>query len=85
MAVAIDVPELPLPESEDSLSGRLQIKVLISELGKPDHIEVLESTFPEHYAISLLNAFYQASYSPARLTGKPIKSWRSIEIMFSDE
>lgn len=83
MAVAIDVPELPLPDNEYALFGRLQIKVLINESGKADHIEVLESTFPEHYVASLLNAFYQANYSPARLTGKPIKSWRNIEIILS--
>lgn len=85
MAVAIDVPELPLPDSEYALSGSLQIKILINESGKADHIEVLDSSFPEHYVASLLNAFYQASYSPARLTGKPIRSWRNIEIIVSDD
>lgn len=85
MAVAIDVPELPLPDSEYALSGSLQIKILINESGKADHIEVLDSSFPERYVASLLNAFYQASYSPARLTGKPIRSWRNIEIIVSDD
>lgn len=84
VAFALDVPVLPLPTDERISSGMLRAKVLIDQNGKPDGIEVLETTFPEDYVSSLVRTFSQGVFRPAMLSGKPVKSWRLIDISFGD-
>lgn len=84
MAFVVDIEELPLPNGEQTPSGALYLKILISESGSADRIDILTSTLPEDYAATLVNSFYQARFSPARTAGLPVRSWRIIEIRFGD-
>lgn len=84
MAFVVDVEELPLPEGDQTPSGALYLKIMIGESGIADRIEILTSTLPEHYAATLVNSFYQATFSPARTAGLPVRSWRIIEIRFGE-
>jgi len=84
MAFVVDVGELPLPNSEGTPDGTLYLKVLISESGSADRIDIVKSTLPDDYAATLINSFYQARFSPARMAGLPVRSWRIIEIRFGD-
>lgn len=84
MAFVVDVEELPLPNSEQTPNGALYLKILISESGSADRIDIVTSTLPEDYAETLINSFYQARFSPARTAGLPVKSWRILEIRFGD-
>lgn len=84
MAFVLDVEELPLPNGEHTPSGALYLKILIGESGIADRIEILTSTLPEDYVATLVNSFYQATFSPARTAGLPVRSWRIIEIRFGE-
>lgn len=84
MAFVVDVEELPLPNSEQMPNGALYLKILISESGSADQIDIVTSTLPEDYAARLVNSFYQARFSPARTAGLPVKSWRILEIRLGD-
>lgn len=84
MASVADVNELPLPANELTPNGALYLKIMISETGNPDRIDILTSTLPEDYATTLVGSFYQARFNPARMAGLPVRSWRIIEIRFGD-
>lgn len=84
MARVAEVEELPLPDNEQTPSGALYLKILISEAGTPDRIDIMTSTLPDNYAATLVKSFYQAKFSPARSEGLPVRSWRIIEIRFGD-
>lgn len=84
MAFVVDVEELPLPSSEQTPNGALYLKILISESGSADRIDIMASTLPDDYAATLVSSFYQARFSPARTSGLPVRSWRIIEIRFGD-
>lgn len=84
MAHAIDVPELTLPADADSGAGWVRIRVLIDEFGKSTGVEIDETTLPSDIASLLANRFLEATFSPARLGGKPVGSWRLIEILYGE-
>lgn len=84
MAFATEVPELPLPADENVFDGLLRVKILIGKNGKPDGIKVLETTFPEDYVSTLVGVFSQGVFQPAMLNGKPVKSWRIIDVIYGE-
>lgn len=84
MAFVVNVSELPLPSDEQTPNGTLSLKILISETGHADRIDVVTSSLPDDYAATLIKSFYQATFSPARMAGFPVRSWRIIEIRFGD-
>jgi len=73
-----------LPADEDVSDGLLRLKILIGNNGKPDGIEVLETTFPEDYVSALVSVFSQGVFQPAMLNGKPVKSWRVIDVIYGE-
>lgn len=84
MAFATEMPELPLPADENVFDGSLRVKILIGKNGRPDGIEVLETTFPEDYVSALVSVFSQGVFQPAMLNGKPVKSWRVIDVIYGE-
>lgn len=84
MAFALEIPELPLPADDRISSGMLRIRILINQNGKPDGIEVLETSFPDEYVASLVEAFRKGAFRPAILDGKPVNSWRIIDATFGE-
>lgn len=81
---AIEIPELPLPADENISSGLLRLKILIGKNGRAEGVEVLETTLPEDYVASLVSAFSQGLFQPAILDGKPVKSWRVIDVNYGE-
>lgn len=84
MATVAQIEELPLPSNEQTPDGTLYLKILISESGSADRIDIVTSTLPDDYVATLINSFYQAKFNPARIAGSPVRSWRIIEIRFGD-
>lgn len=84
MAYVVSMEDLPMPIDEKTPSGTLHLKILISETGNADQIDIVTSSLPDSYAATLVNSFYKAKFNPARIAGFPIRSWRIIEIRFGD-
>lgn len=84
VASVIEAPELPLPPDREIASGLLRIRVFVNEEGNVDQIELTESNLQENYSSRLIQAFKESKFSPGILHGKPIKSWRMIEINYID-
>lgn len=84
IAFALTVPELPLPTTEESITGLVQIKIFVDSNGIPEEIEIVQSTLPEDYVTSLTNTFSKARFQPAKRGGAAVSSWRVIEITYGD-
>jgi len=57
---------------------------MIDELGLPESIEVEENTLPEDYLSQVLEVFHNASFTPALIGGKAMKSSRRIEVVVDE-
>ena len=85
LASAEDVPELPTPPDQPSLTGHILMKIFVNELGEAVFIEVEASNLPDTYAQLLVERSYLARFRPAQLSGHPVKSWRRVEIRIDEE
>jgi len=83
-ASIIVAPELPLPQAREVTAGILRLRIFVSEEGAVDQIELIETSLQEDYATSLMETFKESRFSPGMLHGKPVKSWRMIEINYFD-
>ncbi len=82
-ASIVAVGDLPPPESHVG-PGRAVFLVMIDELGLPESIEVEENTLPEDYLSQVLEVFHNASFTPALIGGKAMKSSRRIEVVVDE-
>jgi hypothetical protein len=85
LASAEDVPEFPIPTDQPGVIGQILMKIFVNESGEAVFIEVEASTLPDIYAQMLVERSYLARFRPAQLSGRPIKSWRRVEIRIGDE
>ena len=80
LATATDVPELPLPTTPVANPGTAVLTVYVGTDGTPVFVEIEQSTLPEDYTSLLALHFQMARFKPAMLLGRPVSSWRRIEI-----
>jgi TonB family protein len=86
---AVDTGPSPLTEVEPKypdraggVQGRVVLRLLINEFGIVDDVAVA-SAFPEGlFEESALAAFRAATFAPATLLGRPVKSQITIEVQF---
>lgn len=84
VASVIEAPELPLPPDREISSGLLRIRIFVSEEGIVDQIELIETSLQEDYSTRLIQTFKESKFNPGMLQGKPVKSWRMVEINYID-
>lgn len=83
-ASVIEAPELPLPPGREVFTGMLRIKIFVNEEGAVDQIDLMETSLQEDYATQLIETFKESKFIPGMLHGKPVKSWRVVEIDYID-
>lgn len=49
-----------------------------------DQIELIETSLQEDYSTRLIQTFKESKFNPGMLQGKPVKSWRMVEINYID-
>lgn len=87
-AVPIFTPPLLFPERAylSRLSGRVRIRVFISETGTVDSAEAIETTPPHHpFTESAIASVQNTIFSPAVFQGRKVKSQKLIEVIFNAE
>ena len=70
------------PKSKNGIEyfGKLRLDVYISEDGKVDRVEILDSTVPFDLRDEAIRAFSQAQWEPGRKWGMRVKSVKRIEV-----
>jgi TonB family protein len=63
--------------------GTLRIELYIDERGHVDRAEVLESSVPESFRASAMQAFARTPFDPAVRYGRPVKSIKRVEVSFA--
>lgn len=61
-------------ETDNSPSGYLRVQLYISDSGKVDKINIIESTLGKNIEFEILNKILFAEYVPATHQGKPVPS-----------
>lgn len=74
-------PEYPHPEM--SQSGRVTLRLLISETGALDDVRVMQATPPGMFEQAAINAFRDAKFSPGMFHGVAVKSQMIVELEFT--
>ena len=81
-------PALIFPERAflSKLSGKVRVRLFISESGVVDAFEVIE-TIPIHqpFTDSATAALKETIFSPATIAGRKVKSQRLVEVLFNAE
>lgn len=81
-------PALIFPERAflSKLSGKVRVRLFISESGMVDAFEVIE-TIPLHqpFTDSATAALKETIFSPATIAGRKVKSQRLVEVLFNAE
>lgn len=76
-------PRIVFPEDDDArIIGTIKIRLLLSELGNVDEVQVVDKTMPENYVILILEAFKKTVFKPGELHGKTVKSQLQFEVNF---
>ena len=65
-------------------SGKVILKVWITELGNVASVEVEKSELPEAMAASAAAAFGKLRFVPGQLNGRPVGSMMRIEVVYYD-
>ena len=65
--------------------GTLRMDLYIGADGTVDRVEVLESTVPESFRASAIQAFRAARYEPAVRYGRIVKSIKRVEVRFAPQ
>jgi protein TonB len=61
-------------------SGKLVLKLWISEQGAVDRVEVERSELPPDYAAVVSKEFLSARFQPGEIDGKPVKALMRVEV-----
>ena len=62
--------------------GTLRMNVYIDAQGRVERVEVLEATVPASFRASVVRAFEQARFEPARRWGRAVMSVKKVEVRF---
>jgi len=74
-------PKYPSRAIQQGLAGRVLLRVSVSENGKADQVEVLESSHPIFIKEARKSAM-KSTYNPMKTNGQIIQSWVRIPIRF---
>lgn len=72
----------PVSAYQQHISGKVKLKLFINEAGEIDEAEVIASEPREIFDEAALAAAKQLRYSPALKDGAPVKTTRTIAIIF---
>ncbi len=91
-SAGLDPPPRPLddinpdfPGSAGTRGGSVVLRLLISETGAIDKIEVVRASPPGLFEESALAAFGSARFAPGYLAGTPVKSQIMFEVEFAPQ
>ncbi len=70
------------PEAADLRTGKVVLRLLISDTGHVDDVAVVRATPPGLFDASALEAFAKARFSPGLAGGVAVKSQMTVEIEF---
>jgi len=71
------------PDSGHMREGTVVLRVLIDETGHVDNVAVVRSTPKGAFEEAAIEAFAQASFTPGRAAGVPVKSQMTVEVRFT--
>ena len=87
-AIPVFTPPLLFPERAyiSRLSGKVRVRVFISETGLVDSVEAVETTPPHQpFTDSAITSVQNTTFSPAIVQGRKVRSQKLIEIIFNAE
>jgi TonB family protein len=67
------------------MSGVVRFRLFINEQGGLDKADLIEATPPGHFEDAAVEAVTKLQFSPARKNGRPVKSQKTIEVVFDPE
>jgi TonB family protein len=75
-------PDYPEAAARSFLSGRVVIRLYISEAGAVERVAVLRAEPPGYFEQSAERAFLAARFSPGMKGGRPVKVQMTLEVSF---
>ena len=83
-AEPVNQPPLIYPQQayQARMRGKVTLRMLINERGGVDGITVLESEPHGVFEAAALQAAQALAFSPASLAGRPVKSQKTLEVVF---
>jgi TonB family protein len=75
----------PWMEYKRRLRGVVSFRLYISAQGTLDKVELIEGVPPGHFEEAALEAVRQLQFSPARKNGRPVKSQKTIDVVFDPD
>jgi TonB family protein len=83
-AQVLDKPSLIYPENPFlwKLAGTVRVRVFIGLDGRVESVDLVSADPPGHFEDAALSAARGLKYRPATLRGQPVRSRRTIEIVF---
>jgi protein TonB len=72
----------PWIEYRQRLGGVVRITLLINEYGRLDKATMIDAAPPGHFEEAALEAVNKLQFTPARKNGRPVKSRKTIEVVF---
>ena len=90
-AAEVDVPAYPTNDAPlrypwmeywQRLGGVVRMALLISEHGRLDSVTIIEATPPGHFEEAAIEAVRKLQFMPALKYGRPVKSRKTIEVVF---
>lgn len=70
------------PPEAETISGQVQLLLLINESGGVDSYHIVESQPPGIFDNTVIDAFARERYAPGLITGYPVKSQLLVEVVF---
>ena len=80
--VPISAIDLDPPAGVPARDGNVVARILISEHGRTDKVQILASDPEGEFERIVIDAFAAAAYRPAVKNGRPVKSQVTVEIRF---
>lgn len=72
----------PWLEYKRRLAGVVRFTLFINAQGGLDKVQLVEGTPPGHFEEAALEAVTKLQFSPARKNGRPVKSQKTIDVVF---
>jgi protein TonB len=79
-----EVPiEYPVGLWDQDVEGETLLRVLVTETGRVDSVEVMESSGHEAFDSAAIAGARELRFQPARRNGKRIEVWAQVPVYFS--
>lgn len=75
----------PWLEYKRRMPGVVRFRLFINEQGGLDKVNLIDATPPGHFEEAALDAVRKLEFSPARKYGRPVKSQKTIEVVFDPD